>query len=337
MQWGIGLGKALDSRQVPRAAVRAEELGYDEAWISNERFHRDMFVVMGAAAALTRSLRLGTFVADPFTVHPAVTAAAIATVDSLSEGRAILGLGAGGTGFSQIGLRPRRPVASMSTALEAVKGLLRGERVTADDAHFEMHDAVLELSPAGDVPVVLASQSPKMLALGGRAADQVMISTFADPRLFGLAVGWAGDGAAEAGRELDVAEQVIARIDVAIDDDLDRARDALRPLIGYLLVLLHPNWFFLDTLELRLPDELHEIARNRDFVGMRARLGLIPEELIEAFGWVGGPTRVAEQIGRLLELGVRRVVVLPHSPDGDPIPTMEAFASRVMPLVERSL
>jgi 5,10-methylenetetrahydromethanopterin reductase len=221
----------------------------------------------------------------------------------------------------------------MTTALNAVRRLLHGDKVTVSDDHFTMTEAFLEVTPAPHVPIVLASQSPKMLALGGRAADAVMISTFADPGLFSEAVGWARSGV-KCGHELDVAQQVIARIDVAIDEDRARARDALRPLIGYLLVLLHPKWGFLDSLGVTVPDELTAMCAARDYAGMRANLQLIPDGLLDGFGWSGSPDEVAEQIGKLRDLGVRRFVVLPHSLDGDPIPTMRTFAEEVIRLVE---
>jgi 5,10-methylenetetrahydromethanopterin reductase len=336
-QWGVGLGKVLATSRVPQVAVEAEALGYHEAWVSNERFHRDMFVSLGAAAVLTDKLRLGTFVADPFMVRPTVTAAAIASVDELSGGRAMFGLGAGGSGFAQVGLRPRQPVKSMENALAAFRGLLAGETVSCEDPNFELHDARLEVKPHTQVPITLASQSPKMLALGGGLADSVMISTFADPTLFSMAMTWAAEGAAERGRVLDVSRDVIARIDVAIDDDLDRARDALRPLVGQLLVLLHPNWFFVDTLGVVIPEELQEIAARRDYAAMSKHLDLIPTGLIDGFSWVGTPERIAEQVLRLTALGVRRVVVLPHALSGDPVPTLAEFMRSVVPIVERSL
>jgi len=266
-----------------------------------------------------------------------VTAAAIASVDELSSGRAMLGLGAGGSGFAQVGLRPRHPVKSMEAALAVFRGLLAGETVSCEDPNFELHDARLEVTPASPIPITLASQSPKMLALGGAQADSVMISTFADPTLFGMATSWAAEGARTAGRDLDVSRDVIARIDVALDDDLDRARDALRPLVGQLLVLLHPNWFFTDTLGVEIPVELEDISAARDYAAMSKRLHLIPPALIDGFGWVGTPERVAEQVLRLTDLGIRRVVVLPHALSGDPVPTIAAFIRDVVPIVEGSM
>ena len=79
-----------------------EVLGYDQIWVSNEKFFRDMYVTMTVAAEHTTRPQIGAFVADPYSHHPALTAMAMATVDAVSGGRAMLGLGAGGTGFPTI-------------------------------------------------------------------------------------------------------------------------------------------------------------------------------------------------------------------------------------------
>ncbi|WP_165764021.1 LLM class flavin-dependent oxidoreductase [Nocardioides sp. PD653] len=336
IKWGVGLGKVLSASAVPIMAARAEQLGYDEAWVSNERFHRDMFVSLGAAAVATHTIRLGTFVADPFMIRPPVTAAAVASVDELSGGRAMFGIGAGGSGFAQVAMHPVKPVRAMETALTAFRALLAGERVTCEDANFELREAVLEMAPRPDIPLTLASQSPKMLELGGRIADSVMISTFADRSLFELAVSWAAKGAEQADRQLEIGTDVVARIDVAIDEDLDRARDALRPLVGQLLVLLYPNWFFLEHLGVTVADEVREFAQRRDYAGMRDNLALVPDRLVDGFGWVGPPERVADRVQELTDLGVRRIVILPHSLTGDPEPTIAAFKQVVAPRVERA-
>jgi 5,10-methylenetetrahydromethanopterin reductase len=333
----VALGKVLEASDVVRAAVEAEALGYDEVWVSNERFHRDMFVTLGAAAVLTDHVRLGTFVSDPFTMHPVVTAAAVATVDQLSSGRMMFGLGAGGSGFGNLGIVAEKPVASVGTALDVIRRLLAGETVTASAPGFTVEGASLEVLPSSTVPMVLASQSPRMLRMGGREADAVMISTFADPGLFGAAMRWAAEGAEEAGRTLDVASQVIARIDVSLHDDPAVARDALRPLIGYLLVLLHPNWSFLEDLDLTLPEELVEVCVAKDHTAMAGRRHLIPDALIDAFGWAGDPSSVAERVALLADLGVRRFVVLPHAAGGNVVPTIQAFASEVIPAVLAAL
>jgi 5,10-methylenetetrahydromethanopterin reductase len=334
MTWGVGLGKVLSGPDAVDAVVEAETLGFDEAWVSNERMHRDMFATLGAAAVRTDRVRLGTFVSDPFTMHPVITAAAVATVDRLSGGRMLFGLGAGGSGFRNLGITAEKPLASVTAALDAIRRLLAGETVTVSAPDFTIEQATLAELPASRVPIVLASQSPRMLRMGGRDADAVMISTFADPGLFGGAMRWAAEGAKNAGRELDVATDVIARIDVALHDDVGVARDALRPLIGYLLVLLHPQWSFLDELGISMPDEVTEVCAAKDYAAMAERGKLIPDALIDAFGWAGDPETVATRVRALADLGVRRFVVLPHAAGGDVLPTIRRFANEVIPAVE---
>ena len=77
----------------------AEALGFDRLWHSNEKFGRDMVANMTLSAAHTDRIGIGAAVTDPYSVHPALTAAAMATVDDISSGRVIVGIGAGGSGF----------------------------------------------------------------------------------------------------------------------------------------------------------------------------------------------------------------------------------------------
>ncbi|GHH63414.1 oxidoreductase [Streptosporangium violaceochromogenes] len=334
MTWGVGVGKVLSGPEAVKAAVEAEALGFDEVWVSNERMHRDMFATLGAAAVLTERVRLGTFVSDPFSMHPVITAAAVATVDRLSGGRALFGLGAGGSGFRNLGITAGKPLASVTAALDAVRRLFAGETVTVSAPAFTIEQATLAERPIGRVPVVLASQSPRMLRMGGRDADAVMISTFADPGLFRGATRWAAEGAEDAGRRLDVAKDVIARIDVALHDDVAVARDALRPLIGYLLVLLYPQWGFLGELGVSMPEEVTQACAAKDYAAMAERGKLIPDALIDAFGWAGDPETVTRRVRALAGLGVRRFVILPHAAGGDVLPTVRRFADEVIPAVE---
>jgi alkanesulfonate monooxygenase SsuD/methylene tetrahydromethanopterin reductase-like flavin-dependent oxidoreductase (luciferase family) len=70
---------------------------------------------------------------------------------------------------------------------------------------------------------------------------------------------------------------------------------------------------------------------------MRENLDLVPDRLVDGFGWVGSTERIAERVMELTDLGVRRFVVLPHSLSGDPEPTVAAFRKLVAPRVEQAL
>src|SRR3954470_299728 len=107
-----------------------EALGYRSFWYTDVRFTRECYIGFTAVAGKTRTIQLGPGVTDPYSRHPAITATAIATLDEVSGGRALLGLGTGGSGFRELGIETKLPVAAMRETVEAVRALLRGGEVT---------------------------------------------------------------------------------------------------------------------------------------------------------------------------------------------------------------
>ena len=104
----------------------SEELRYRCLWYTDLRFAHDCFVGLAAIAARTGRIRLGPGVVDPYSRHPSAIASAIATLDEMSGGRAILGLGVGGQGLSQLGIEHRLPVAAIREAVQMIRRLLEG-------------------------------------------------------------------------------------------------------------------------------------------------------------------------------------------------------------------
>src|SRR5215211_2577335 len=102
-------------------AAATEAYGYDALWLADERFHADPYAALTYCAAHTRRIDLGVCVTDPYSRHPALTAMAIGTLDELSGGRAILGIGAGGSGFAELGLEQTRPSRAMTEAIDLVR------------------------------------------------------------------------------------------------------------------------------------------------------------------------------------------------------------------------
>ncbi len=101
LKLGIGL-HWIEGTEYPDLVSEIEEidrLGYDQIWVSNEKFFHDMYIVATVAAEHSSRASIGTFIADPYTHYPALMAMSIATLDKISGGRAMLGIGAGGTGF----------------------------------------------------------------------------------------------------------------------------------------------------------------------------------------------------------------------------------------------
>ena len=119
--------KSVAARLTGDRARLAEACGFDAVWIADERFYREAYSVLAQVASATDRIRLGPCVTDPFARHPALTAMAIATLDEISAGRAVLGLGAGVSGFAELGIRPLRPPRAIREAIGLIRALLRGE------------------------------------------------------------------------------------------------------------------------------------------------------------------------------------------------------------------
>src|SRR5258708_6496550 len=106
---GLGLLQEYPPDELVQIVRTTEAAGYHTLWYGNEKYFRDMYIGLALAAVNSSRLQLGTFIADPFTAHPALTAVSIATLDELSRGRAILVLGAGGGGGTGLGYVRRKP------------------------------------------------------------------------------------------------------------------------------------------------------------------------------------------------------------------------------------
>ena len=159
----------------------AEALAFDRLWHSNEKFGRDMVANMTLSAAHTERIGIGAAVTDPYSVHPALSAAAMATVDDISSGRVVVGIGAGGSGFPAMGIQRERPVAAMGDAIAIMRGMWSGKPASVDGKVVSVKNGVLAFSARPDIPIIIATRGPAVFRLAGRIADGAMIATMATP------------------------------------------------------------------------------------------------------------------------------------------------------------
>ena len=141
---GIALAPERPVKELIAVAAEAEALGCDTVWVNDDRLQKDVFTVLAAISGSTERIRLGPGVTNPWSRHPALLASAIATLDEISGGRAVLGLGAGGTNHRMLGIERRAAARGLHEAITLVKGLLAGNEVTLDGRVVKAQDAHLE-------------------------------------------------------------------------------------------------------------------------------------------------------------------------------------------------
>jgi coenzyme F420-dependent oxidoreductase len=151
----------------------SEDLGYDSIWVP-EMWGRDAFSLLTILALNTKRVKLGTGIVPVFSRTPAIIAQTIATLDEISEGRMILGLGASGPIVIRDwhGVEFREPLKRTREYVEIIRMVLSGERVNYDGEIFKLKNFRLQFTPVRKrVPIYIASLGPKNIQLTGEIAD----------------------------------------------------------------------------------------------------------------------------------------------------------------------
>ena len=150
-----------------------EELGYDSIWVP-EMWGRDAFSLLTLLALNTKKVKLGTGIVSVFSRTPALIAQTIATLDEISEGRMILGLGTSGPIVIKDwhGLDFEKPLQRTTEYVEIIRMILSGERVDYDGEIFKLKNFRLQFTPIRkNIPIYIASLGPKNVRLTGELAD----------------------------------------------------------------------------------------------------------------------------------------------------------------------
>src|SRR5919202_1774893 len=233
--WGLGLTRE-DQLEIVQTA---ESLGYDSVWTA-EAYGSDAATILGWMAGQTSKIKIGSAIFQMPGRSPGMTAMTAATLDQLSDGRMLLGIGSSGPQVSEgwHGVRFARQLQRTREYIAVVRMALARERV---EFHGETIDLPLPdgpgkalkltIAPVQErIPIYLAAIGPKNTALAGEIADG-WIPTLVDPEHMPAMRRNLEEGAARAGRTLDGFD-IAPTVQVLIDEDRERARDALRPYLA---------------------------------------------------------------------------------------------------------
>lgn len=336
MQFGIGFLGDSDSREMLGWARELERHKYlDRLWVADEQFLRDPWVQLGAIAAVTSRVSIGICVTDPYIRHPALTAAAAATLQELSGGRAILGLGAGSTGFEALGITQRSPAHAVTECIELCR------KLWSEAAPFSYHgeqvrftDNRLDFKPPIPIPIYVAARGPKMLATAARLADAVLIGSFAQGR--GLDYALRTIREAEAGRKPGLQPlRKAAWIYVSVSQDGESAQRAAE---RGLALAMRSSHTLLTQIGYEIPAEVldfvlkgkHSLTDDEvDWVVAR-----LPRELVEDLTVAGDVSQCVAKLRGMSDRGVEEVAILPFAPSGGNVRDMvNLLLTEVAPLV----
>jgi 5,10-methylenetetrahydromethanopterin reductase len=321
MRFGLEIHQYLDAGSCVEEALAAERLGYDAVWFGDSQMiWREAYVLLGAAATQTSRVELGIGVTNPRTRHIGVTASAMLTLQELTGGRALLGVGVGHTSVATIGA-PRATRAELAGWVADIRKLFTGNGV----GPMRLAWAGLAKAP----PILVAAGGPNMLRLAGQIGDGVIIAGQAgQPAGVAAALDHVRAGQRERAEPAGTFD-VCLGIAAAVSDDRQQALDAVRPHAaqGLLSPLARLSGAALEARDrLRTTydayQHLHPTA---------AHAGAVPDEVIREFCLAGTPEECAAQAKALFEAGVDEMTIRPYAiPGGSRLEMIERFARDVM-------
>ena len=287
----------------------AEQSGFQYGWTYDSHIlWQEPYPLLTMSALATSKLHLGLNVTNPGTREPTVTASAFATLQDVSGGRMIMGIGRGDSARRTIGLQPVK-VAEFERSVTTIRDLMRGEKVHWNDTDIElawMGGLADELDP---VPVYVAGYGPKVLAIAGRVADGVIIQ-LADPEIVEWIVGQVRAAAEEAGR--DPAEvKVMCCAPAHVSDDIAASCEQVR----WFPAMVSNHVFDLllkydaSALPASLTDYVQRMKRESYDYSEHSRMGAthgeqVSDETCERFCILGTPQQHVEKLQRLEAAGV---------------------------------
>ncbi|HUZ87781.1 MAG TPA: LLM class F420-dependent oxidoreductase [Candidatus Baltobacterales bacterium] len=321
--WGFGL-TAAGQLEIAQAA---ERLGYDSVWAA-EAYGSDAATVLAWLAAGTSRIKLGSGIFQIPARSAAMTAMTAATIDNLSGGRMLLGLGTSGPQVSEgwHGVRFAKQVQRTREYVAVVRMALAHQKVEFHGETMELPlpdgpGKVLKLTvrPVQDrIPIYLAVLGPKNVALAGEIADGWLPVFFSPEHTAALRVPLE-EGAARAGRTLE-GFRICPNVNVMIGEDEDVARNAMRPVLAlYVGGMGSREQNFYNRLvssygferEAQQVQELYLAGRKNE-----AMLAL-PDDLIDAVSIAGKPERARQKLRAFRDAGVETLIVSPMAFDNE--------------------
>ena len=307
---GIAFSGGMNASDIVSCVKLAEALGYESAWVT-EGHGGDQFAVLAACAAATSKIRLGTAISSVFVRTAPTLAMSAATVDQLSQGRFILGLGSS----HKVQVEPEhgvaygQPLAKVRDTVAVIRALLRDGEVSyqGETVRIEKFDLWFK-TYRPDLPIYLSALFPKMTALTGEIADGVILTRSALDTAARIRASLA-EGAARAGRDAAKIE-VTSLLPVSVDNDRQAALDAMRPGTAFYAGFF-PRYNQLMAAH-GFEAEAAAIMAAWKRGDRDAAAAAVTDGVIDATAVVGTPDQCRAKLDAYRESGIDLPIVSPH-------------------------
>jgi probable F420-dependent oxidoreductase len=308
----------------------AESHGFEYGWTYDSHIlWEESYATLALAADRTERIKLGHFVTNPGIRDPTITASWYATMQDVSNGRMVMGIGRGDSSRRVVGLKPVK-VAEFERRCAMIKDLMNGREVQWNDKDLKLSWVRPELP---EIEMWIAGYGPKALAVAGRIGDGVIIQ-LADPQIIQWIMETARASAEEAGRD-PAALKCIVGAPSHISDDIADAREQVRwfpaMVSNHVMDLIEKyGW------ESEIPTALTDFVKARKFYDYKEHSrvgakhgGFVTDEICDRFCVLGNADQAAEKLGELESVGVDQfnVYLMTHNQEE----TLEAYGRDIIP------
>jgi len=304
----------VNVKQVVNFCKLAESKDIDFAWITNHYNNRHCYAVLAAVAQATTTLKMGPGIMNSFTDTPAAMASFMCTLNEISDGRAVLGIGPGDLStLPKIAIQPEKPVARLEEAIVQIRKLVAGEEIKKSGMKFFDYDGAkltgVTLPGKKGIPVYVGAQGPKVLELAGKVGDGALINA-SNPKDFQVAIPIIKKACDAAGKK---SFDIGAYTAMSIDMSEKKARNAAKIVAAFIAAGSPPELLTRHGLD------LHNVAKIKEALGkfdFKTVGELVGDKEIDAFTIAGTPEMVKAKCEVLTKAGVTQIIFgSPLGPD----------------------
>ena len=330
-RYGISLGVSPREplTRVSEIAAAVDAGGFDALWyIDFQLGMKDVYAAMNLAALATEKVQIGSAVTNLVTRHPTVTANATAALDELSDGRALLGLGAGWSAVLGAGGQPSK-LGDMRRGIDEIRQLFTG-------AEVDLYDTTVQLATAvRQIPIYLAVSQPGMLRMSGEVCDGAILMGAADPEFCRWQLDYIAEGLERAGRSREDLT-IDLMVTMSWDEDERKALDDVRAWATSQAATFHPWKRMPEAWERyradfeRAADAYHLV----DHLSLNAdHKSIVSDEFVRSVALVGDKDACVRRIRELWELDIDRITFALLS--GGRMERLRELTTDLLPAVDR--
>jgi 5,10-methylenetetrahydromethanopterin reductase len=321
-------GSARTVQEAVARAQRAEALGFEAIFFADSQMNNvDPYQALAMCAVNTNRIRLGTAVTNMVYRDPTITANSFATLNEISHGRAIVGMGTGDGPVYSLGRRATKLV-DFEKGLRIIRDLLHDRGIDVPRSQEREGGNVQLKAGKRPAPIYISAEGPRTLRVAGRVCDGVILGTGFDQQVTDWARRRIAEGANETGRNLDDIDIMPAGM-IVVDTDGSLARRRVRSRMANRA---HHNFRF--TMETVPEGEAAGVKRFMDNFDIskpieeRVDPAFVTDYLLERFTIAGTPAECIAKVKRLEADGVKRILLTPPNAIYDQV--MEAWGDQVI-------